>query len=163
MITKKELNLHKEWLKDNSKGELFLDKYLILSSGDIVSLVRNHKLTKTPVVLKPSTGNGYKSYVLTTLNGVRKTYRGHRLVAWAFLGLNLSDASSVVHHINAKKGDNRLSNLKIVSLSTNTKEAWALIRKSKRARLQEFRETQLPEIREFIEKNFHRYEATEKL
>ena len=42
-------------------------------------------------------------------------------MAKAFLGLDLNDKTKVVDHINGDGGDNKVSNLRVVSYSQNSK------------------------------------------
>ena len=51
--------------------------------------------------------------------GKKKGARVHRIVAYAYLGLNLDDPKAQVDHINHDKLDNRVSNLRIVSNQQN--------------------------------------------
>lgn len=86
-----------------------LPKYEISSIGRI----RNKK---TGRILKVDTLFGYKT-LLIRKNGNKKRYRINRLVAEAFLP-NYNSASPV-DHINRKRSDNRVENLRCVSVEVN--------------------------------------------
>jgi hypothetical protein len=48
-----------------------------------------------------------------------KNYKIHRLVAFAYLGLDIENPKQVIDHINRDTFDNRVSNLRIVSHQQN--------------------------------------------
>lgn len=87
-------------------------KYEASSSGE----VRN---CKTGRVLKPWIDRrGYKVYAFR-INGRLKTFRGHRIVASAFLG----ESSLHVNHKNLNPSDNRVENLEYCTPLQNTRHA----------------------------------------
>ena len=55
-----------------------------------------------------------------------KCVRVHRIVASAFLGLNMSDTKTQVDHINGIRHDNRLENLRLVTNQQNAFNTKAL-------------------------------------
>lgn len=59
--------------------------------------------------------NKYKSL---RINGIK--YDEHRIIIENYLGRKLN-RNEVVHHINGDKSDNRIENLKVMSLSEHTK------------------------------------------
>lgn len=59
--------------------------------------------------------NKYKSL---RINGIK--YDEHRMIIENYLGRKLN-CNEVVHHINGDKSDNRIENLKVMSLSEHTK------------------------------------------
>lgn len=59
--------------------------------------------------------NKYKSL---RINGIK--YDEHRMIIENYLGRKLN-RNEVVHHINGDKSDNRIENLKVMSLSEHTK------------------------------------------
>lgn len=58
-------------------------------------------------------------------NGKPKRYRSHRLIANAFLGLDL-ESDLTVDHLNKVKTDNRVINLDVVTLEENVSRAQKL-------------------------------------
>ena len=62
---------------------------------------------------------GYKSLDLF-FEGKKKKYQVHRLIAFAYLGLDIENPKKVIDHINRDKLDNQVSNLRIVSQQENT-------------------------------------------
>lgn len=56
-------------------------------------------------------GNKIQGYCYTDCNG--RKYMCHRIIAYAFLGLDLEDHLNVVEHVNGVRNDNRLENLKL--------------------------------------------------
>jgi len=65
----------------------------------------------------------YKGYLYIKLNkqGTRtyKSVKTHRLVAFAYLGLDINDHTKQIDHKNHIKADNRVENLQIVTNSQN--------------------------------------------
>lgn len=69
------------------------------------------------MILAQSNSNGYKAVMLNNLNGKRKMFKVHRLVAFAFCkgyGEGL-----VVNHIDEDKSNNHFSNLEWVTQAEN--------------------------------------------
>lgn len=98
----------KKYIKDYENYEIFDD-------GTVVNLDTNK-------VLAGSIGeNGYKYYRLSK-NGNKKMFYAHRLVAEAFL--ENDNNLPVVNHIDGNKHNNNLSNLRLITLSENVKEAY---------------------------------------
>ena len=48
-----------------------------------------------------------------------KMYLRHRIIAYAYLGLNIEDTAQCIDHINGNKIDNTVDNLRIVSNQEN--------------------------------------------
>ena len=65
-----------------------------------------------------STNKGYKRLELCH-EGKGKQYLIHRIIAYAYLGLDIHNPKQVIDHINRDKLDNQVSNLRIVSNQEN--------------------------------------------
>ena len=65
-------------------------------------------------ILKPFNNNGYKRIKLN-IEGVRRAYLVHRLVAEAYLGAS----DLCVDHIDNNKANNNLSNLQYLTVAEN--------------------------------------------
>ena len=94
----------------------FDTKYAISNKGKLIN-VKNGKELKTRINM-----NGYLEVQLST-NGMKRTYRIHRLVAIAFLD-NIEN-KPYINHKNGIKYDNRVENLEWCSHSYNTLHAYA--------------------------------------
>lgn len=81
--------------------------YLISTQGEIASLKYGNK--RIIKILHPTTKKGYLKVSLVK-DGIRKTYRVHRLVALTFLPVP-GPGQTQVNHINGIKLDNRVENL----------------------------------------------------
>lgn len=96
---------------DNSSGVEILDgHFTVYRDGTVWS-----NKTNKPVGAK--TNGGYLSVVHNT-----KKYLNHRLVAHAFLGLDLS-SDITVDHINRDKTDNSIDNLQLLTRADNAAKA----------------------------------------
>jgi hypothetical protein len=89
------------------------ENYMISDLGRIFS-IKKHKF------LKPAIDNrGY--YIVDLHNGIRKSFRLHRLVGLHFL--ENPDNKQYVDHINNIRTDNRLENLRFATLNENSHNA----------------------------------------
>ena len=89
--------------------------YQVSNLGRVKSLKWNKEKILNDVIDK----KGYLAYSLFK-NNIRKTAKGHQLVAMAFLNyIPNGKMDLVVDHINNVKTDNRLENLQIVSNREN--------------------------------------------
>ena len=59
----------------------------------------------------------YYGYITIRLN--RKDYKNHRIIAYAFLGLDVNNLKKSIDHIDRNKLNNNLNNLRIVSHQEN--------------------------------------------
>lgn len=90
---------------------------------DQVGNVYSFKFRKTKV-LKPIIGkSGYKS-VIFSINGIRKQYDIHRLLAQYFIANENNKPD--INHIDGNKLNNNLENLEWVTKSENNKHALRL-------------------------------------
>lgn len=97
--------------------------YRVSNKGEVMSIARRCMHTRGyEFILKEKilkVGYTKKGYVTVTLykEGTRKTIKVHRLVASAFIPNKLGKPQ--VNHINAKKDDNKVSNLEWCTNSEN--------------------------------------------
>jgi len=97
--------------------ELFNNKLKVFECGKVLVLGQrkyNGKYYEKNCYLR----NGYKSLDLF-FEGKRKHYQVHRIIAFAFLGLDIENPKQVIDHKNRDKLDNRVSNLRVVSNQEN--------------------------------------------
>ncbi|MEO8640964.1 NUMOD4 motif-containing HNH endonuclease [Pseudomonas sp.] len=104
--------------------------YEVSSHGHVRSLDRR----TTDCIGRPFVRYGKQIYMRTEIKGyiavrlcvdtVHKTFKVHRLVAYAFLTPQPSPDHQI-NHINGVKGDNRVENLEWVSCSENVLHAFA--------------------------------------
>ena len=91
------------------------EEYLISESGDIWSTKSNKMFTKR------KNSSGYFQVELT--DGKQpKRFLVHRLVASAYLGLDIFDTSKEVDHIDNDKTNNHYSNLQILTRKQHLKK-----------------------------------------
>lgn len=81
--------------------------------------IRHRKFKK---VLQPNVDRYGYEYIGISISGVAKSFKVHRLVCYAFIGV--SDMQ--VDHINNNKLDNKLSNLRYCTAIDNVQKARAL-------------------------------------
>lgn len=101
---------------------------LVSSNGDIYSKERTtikkngltHKTSQRKLSQK-MTRTGYKA-VSFWVDGVRKTFLSHRLIALAFIPQ--VDGKTIINHKNGNKTDNRVENLEWCNKSENAIHAY---------------------------------------
>lgn len=97
----------------NNHKEIF--GYLITTSGEVYTTSGSKRKTYLN-----TNRNGYQYEKLSCCVNNRKfNHYIHRLVAAAFLGLDLTDKTMQVDHINHNTLDNRLENLRVLTISEN--------------------------------------------
>ena len=99
--------------------ELFNNKLKVFECGKVLVL-GTKKPNKGEYYEKKCSVSigGYKNIILCQ-EGKQKHYLIHRLVAFAFLGLDIENPKKVIDHINKDTLDNQVSNLRVVSTQEN--------------------------------------------
>lgn len=90
------------------------ENYLISEYGEIFNIKLNKKVLE-------QISEGYKCVTLRHINGKRKTFKVHRLVAFAFLG---NSNNLEINHKDGNKCNNYYENLEWCTHSHNVKHAW---------------------------------------
>jgi hypothetical protein len=95
----------------------FAPKYAVSNRGNVMNL-------KTKQVLKPAPNHRGYPQVSLMINGLKKSFRVHRLVAATYLPnpLNLTQ----VNHKDGVKTNNNLQNLEWVTSSENMKHSFSI-------------------------------------
>lgn len=88
--------------------------YKISSKGRVYSVKSKKFLKFLPVYSRKTDNQNYNSVVIFNENGSKQVYV-HRLVAQAFLGMDISNPKIHVHHIDGKKSNNNLENITFMS------------------------------------------------
>ena len=97
--------------------ELFNNKLKVFECGKVLVL-GTHKNKGEYYEKKCNIRNDYKHLQLC-FEGKQKHYKIHRIIALAFLGLDIDNPKKVIDHINRNRKDNQVSNLRIVSHQEN--------------------------------------------
>ncbi len=98
------------------------EEYRILNTIDskyAISNLGNIKNIKTNRILKPEITNKGYCKINLSINGVRKKFYIHRLVAMMFIENNNPDIKNNVNHKDGNKLNNRAENLEWVTSSEN--------------------------------------------
>ena len=82
-------------------------------------------IRRSPAPVSQRNVNGYRQATFK-YKGREVTFRVHRLVAKAFLGQ--PEVGQIVNHINAKRNDNKITNLEWTTPSGNVKHTYHLRR-----------------------------------
>jgi hypothetical protein len=91
-------------------------RYIATSDGRIFSLFGSRGVRKNPKEISQHTDKkGYKKVTVFFDNGKRYATRTHRLIASAFLNLDLLDKNLTVHHKDGNRANNNADNLEVVS------------------------------------------------
>ena len=99
--------------------ELFGNKLKVFECGKVLVLGKTKPYKGEYYEKKcKSTNKGYKRLELCH-EGKGKQYLIHRIIAYAYLGLDIHNPKQVIDHINRDKLDNQVSNLRIVSHQEN--------------------------------------------
>ena len=99
--------------------ELFGNKLKVFECGKVLVLGKTKPYKDEYFEKKCKlTNKGYKRLELCH-EGKGKQYLIHRIIAYAYLGLDIHNPKKQIDHINRDKSDNRVSNLRIVSNQEN--------------------------------------------
>ena len=114
-----DLNFDELENKTNIMEEIYIkikgfENYEVSNFGNVKSLKNN----KIKLLSQGTHSNGYKHVTLLS-NGLRKTFKVHRLVCVLFSKNYDYDTNLVVNHIDFNKQNNRLDNLELVSCREN--------------------------------------------
>lgn len=85
----------------------------VYRNGDVYRLLKNGDWRL--VANTANTANGYNNVRC----GNKKYYR-HRIIAYAYLNLDINDTKQCIDHINGNKVCNNVDNLRVVSAHENT-------------------------------------------
>ena len=97
-------------------------RYLIEKDGSVYSLFGSRGLRKKPKKIKTQIDcRGYIRIAIFFDGGKKLSTRLHRLVANAFLGLDLFDKNLTVHHKDGNKTNNSIENLEIIDYKKHAK------------------------------------------
>lgn len=99
------------------------ERYWISNYGRILSSSFTHNYHKPHFIQPSSNGRGYLMFY-THLNGVRKHYNVHRLVATLFVKNPNPALFTEVNHIDENKLNNRADNLEWCNRSINMSKFW---------------------------------------
>lgn len=113
---RKKSNYYKEDLENEQWKKIFNYHYSISSYGRI----RNDE---TLLLLSPTLTSGYQKVRLSS-NGIVKDFQVHYLVYCIFNEIDSIPKGYVIDHIDANKINNKLENLRLLSLSENVKMAY---------------------------------------
>lgn len=106
----KEIKGYEGLYEVSSEGRVRVSDRLVKTKGNVLYL-------KKGVILKESYAGGYSQVVLTK-DGIRKSYKVHRLVAGTFI--DNQDNLPCIDHINTIRSDNRVENLRWVTYKENS-------------------------------------------
>jgi len=98
--------------------ELFNNKLKVFECGKVLVLGKQKPNKGEYYEMKYGIRCGYK-FIILSHEGKTKYYRIHRIIAFAFLGLDIENSKKVIDHKNRDKLDNQVSNLRIVSQQEN--------------------------------------------
>ena len=99
--------------------ELYGNKLKVFEDGTILVLGTYKNKGEYYEKKNSKTIKGYKRLELC-FESKKKKYLIHRIIAFAFLGLDIENPKKVIDHINRDKSDNQVSNLRVVSNHENT-------------------------------------------
>ena len=89
-------------------------KLICYENGDIYRNFRGNKR----LALVKNTNNGKNGY--NQINCEGKLFYRHRVIAYAFLELNIDDKKAIIDHVDRSKLNNNVINLRVVTKQQNT-------------------------------------------
>ena len=98
--------------------EIFGNKLKVFECGKVLLLGKYKPHKDEYYEKKCSIRNGYKNLQLNH-EGKRKDYLIHRIIAYAYLGLDINNSKQFIDHVNRDRLDNCVSNLRLVSHQEN--------------------------------------------
>ena len=109
----------REYYKESLKGEKWAQIPNFHYSVSTFGRVRNDK---THLLLKPSLSCGYQKVRLSK-DGIIYDFTIHKLVYMVFHNIDIVPEKYVIDHIDANKTNNKLDNLRLITLSENVNNA----------------------------------------
>ena len=95
--------------------ELFNNKLKVFECGKVLVKRCNRDEYYEKFITKTKTSNSIR----LTFECKSKNFKIHRIIGFAYLGLNIHNTKQVIDHIDRNPRNNQLTNLRIVSLQQN--------------------------------------------
>ena len=108
----------------SKKITLYETEFIIYENGIIHKLNKHtNKFNVIPISLTEITLKNKKQYETTEIkyNNKKKKIKIHRLIAYAYLNLDINNPKEMIDHIDGNTQNNNLFNLRIVN---NTQNQW---------------------------------------
>ena len=98
--------------------ELFNNKLKVFECGKVLVLGNRYPNKDEYYEKKYSISNNYRQFMLS-YKGKYKHFKIHRIIAYAYLGLDIDNPKIQIDHMDMDKQNNQLTNLRIVSNQQN--------------------------------------------